>query len=79
MSHEAIVATLKHLRLHGMAQSMIELAQQGGPRYQDVLPLMDLLLKSEVAEREVRSITYQLKCARFPHYRRPPGFSSGAI
>ena len=32
MSHDAILATLKHLRLYGMAQTMIELAQQGGPR-----------------------------------------------
>jgi DNA replication protein DnaC len=77
MSHDALVATLKHLRLHGMAQSMIELAQQGGPRYQDVLPLMDMLLKSEVAERDVRSITYQLKCARFPHYRDLSNFDFG--
>lgn len=69
MSHDSLLATLKHLRLHGMAQSMQELAQQGGPRYQDVLPLMERLLKAEVAEREVRSVTYQLKCARFPHYR----------
>jgi DNA replication protein DnaC len=77
MSHEAILLTLKNLRLYGMAQSMIELAQQGGPRYHDVLPLMDLLLKSEVAEREVRSITYQLKCARFPHYRDLSTFDFG--
>ena len=77
MSHDAIVATLQHLRLHGMAQSMIELAQQGGPRYREVLPLMDLLLKSEVAEREVRSISYQLKCARFPHYRDLSNFDFG--
>lgn len=77
MSHEALVATLKHLRLHGMAQTLQELAQQAGPRYHDVLPLMDLLLKAEVAERDVRSITYQLKCARFPHYRDLSNFDFG--
>ena len=45
MSHDALIVTLKHLRLHGMAQTLQELAQQGGPRYHEVLPLMDLLLK----------------------------------
>jgi len=30
---------------------------------------MNMLLKSEVAEHDARSIMYQLKRARFPHYR----------
>jgi len=77
MSHDALITTLKHLRLHGMAQTLQELAQQGGPRYHEALPLMDLLLKAEVAERDVRSITYQLKCARFPHYRDLSNFDFG--
>ncbi len=69
MSHEAVITTLKSLRLHGMAQALEELAQQGTPLYRDALPLMGTLLKAEVAEREVRSINYQLKVARFPIYR----------
>ena len=77
MSHDAILHMLKHLRLHGMAQTLQELAQQGGPRYHEALPLMDLLVKAEVAERDVRSITYQLKCARFPHYRDLSNFDFG--
>lgn len=77
MSHDALITALKHLRLHGMAQTLHELAQQGGPRYHEALPLMDLLLKAEVAERDVRSITYQLKCARFPHYRDLSNFDFG--
>ena len=69
MSHDAIAATLRSLRLHGMVQALDELAQQGAPLYQQALPLMTTLLKAEVAEREVRSINYQLKVARFPIYR----------
>jgi hypothetical protein len=69
MSHDATLATLKTLRLYGMAQAMDELAQQGGPQYQLALPLMHTLLKAEAAERQVRSINHQLKTARFPHYR----------
>ena len=38
---------------------------------------MDTLLKAEVAEREVRSIQYQLKAARFPHYRDLSTFDFG--
>ena len=69
MSHEATLATLKALRLYGMAQAMDELAQQGGQPYQLALPLMHTLLKAEAAERQVRSINHQLKTARFSHYR----------
>jgi len=37
--------------------------------------VLDDLLKAEVAEREVRSINYQMKVARFPAYRDLAGFS----
>lgn len=69
MSHDAVITTLKSLRLHGMAQALDELAQQGAALYREAMPLMSTLLKAEVAEREVRSINYQLKVARFPIYR----------
>lgn len=69
MSHDAMITTLKSLRLHGMAQALDELAQQGAPLYREAMPLMSTLLKAEVAEREVRSVNYQLKAARFPIYR----------
>lgn len=69
MSHDAMITTLKSLRLHGMAQALDELAQQGAPLYREAMPLMTTLLKAEVAEREVRSVNYQLKAARFPIYR----------
>jgi DNA replication protein DnaC len=69
MSHDAVITTLKSLRLHGMAQALDELAQQGAPLYREAMPLMTTLLKAEVAEREVRSVNYQLKAARFPIYR----------
>ena len=69
MQPDGLLSTLKHLRLHGMSQALQELVEQGSPACRDALPLMDALLKAEVAEREVRSIQYQLKAARFPHYR----------
>ena len=33
MSHDAVITTLKSLRLHGMAQALDELAQQGAPLF----------------------------------------------
>ncbi|HET6552207.1 MAG TPA: IS21-like element helper ATPase IstB [Dyella sp.] len=69
MSHDAMITTLKSLRLHGMAHALDELAKQGTPLYREAMPLMSTLLKAEVAEREVRSVNYQLKVARFPIYR----------
>jgi IstB-like ATP binding protein len=74
MQADAMVATMKSLKLHGMAQAVAELAQQQGPAFKQAQPVLDDLLKAEVAEREVRSISYQLKTARFPAYRDLAGF-----
>jgi DNA replication protein DnaC len=74
MPVEAMVATMKALKLHGMAQAIDELAAQQGPAFVQAKPVLDDLLKAEVAEREVRSINYQMKIARFPAYRDLAGF-----
>ena len=66
---EAMVATLRSLKLHGMAQAVANLAQQQGPALQPAQPILHDLLKAEVAKREVRTVNYQLKTARFPAYR----------
>ena len=74
MSTEALINTLKSLKLYGMADSMASLAEQSAPAYQQALPVLESLLKAEVAEREVRSTNYQMKVARFPAYRDLMGF-----
>ena len=74
MQPEPMVATLKQLKLFGMAQGIEELAAQGAPAFDQVQPILDKLLKSELAEREVRSITYQMKVARFPAFKDLAGF-----
>ena len=73
MSHE-IVAQLKTLKLHGMAHAWPELVGQA--RFADFDPerFMVQLLKSYAAEREVRSIAYQMTAARFPAHRDLNGF-----
>ena len=74
MQHSAMIETLKALKLHGMAHAIDELAEQGSPAYQGAQTILDSLLRAEVAEREVRSVNYQIKVARFPAYRDLSGF-----
>jgi DNA replication protein DnaC len=75
MRAEAMVTTLKALKLFGMAQAIEELARQGAPAYQQAEDILASLLKAETAEREVRSVNYQMKTARFPAYRDLLGFA----
>jgi DNA replication protein DnaC len=74
MSAEALVTTLKSMKLHGMAGAVTELAEQGSPAFKQSGELLDKLIKAEVAEREVRSIKYQMNIARFPAHRDLSGF-----
>ncbi len=70
----AIVIMLRQLKMHGMAQAVGELTEQGSPAFEAAVPILSQLLKAETAEREVRSTAYQLKTARFPAYRDLSGF-----
>jgi DNA replication protein DnaC len=69
MQHEVMITTLRSIKLYGMAQAVDELASQGSPAYQSAQEMLSTLLKAEMAEREVRSIAYQMKASRFPVYR----------
>jgi DNA replication protein DnaC len=70
----AVVIMLRTLKMHGMAQAVGELTEQGSPAFEGALPILSQLLKAETADREVRSTAYQLKAARFPSYRDLAGF-----
>ena len=70
----AIVIMLRSLKLHGMAQAVSDLIEQGAPAFDSAVPMLSQLLKAEVAEREVRSIAYHMKAARFPAYKDLSGF-----
>ena len=70
----SMVIMLKSLKMHGMAQATLELAAQGAPAFEAAQPILSQLLKAESAEREVRSVAYQLKVAKFPVYRDLAGF-----
>ena len=70
----ALVIMLRALKMYGMAQAAAELMEQGSPAFEAAMPMMLQLLKAETAEREVRSIAYQIKSARFPVYKDLTGF-----
>jgi IstB-like ATP binding protein len=69
----AVEVMLRGLKMYGMAQAVAELIQQGAPAFDAAVPILSQLLKAEMAEREVRSIAYQIKAARFPAYKDQRG------
>jgi DNA replication protein DnaC len=77
MQPEAMIATLRTLKLFGMAQAVEDLASQGSPAFEETAGLLQSLLKAETAEREVRSVAYQMRIARFPAYKDLTGFDFG--
>ena len=70
----SIVIMLRSLKLHGMAHAVDDLVAQGAPAFEAATPMLSQLLKAEMAEREVRSIAYHMKVARFPSYKDLAGF-----
>ena len=70
----AVVVMLRGLKMPGMAQAVSDLMEQGSPAFDAAVPILSQLLKAEMAEREVRSIAYQIKAARFPAYKDLAGF-----
>ena len=69
-----LIGRLKALKLRGMAQCWPELIAKARHSDFDAEQLMSELLAAETAEREVRSIAYQMKAARFPAHRDLAGF-----
>ncbi len=65
----AVVIMLRSLKMYGMAQAVADLIEQGAPAFDAAVPILSQLLKAELAEREVRSIAYHMKAARFPPTR----------
>lgn len=74
MPPESLSLDLRSLKLFGMAQAVEELASQSSPAYQAAASILEVLVKAEASEREVRSINYQLKSARFPAFKDLAGF-----
>lgn len=74
----AVVIMLRSLKMYGMAQAVTDLVEQGAPAFDAAVPILSQLLKAELTEREVRSIAYHMKAARFPAYKDLSGFDFAA-
>lgn len=62
-------AQLKTLQLHGMATAWGELLAEAPRQPSRPEVWLDRLIEAEQADRQVRSLRYQLKAARFPIHR----------
>lgn len=69
-----IVTRLRSLKLHGMAANWPELVARCRHSALEPQALVEQLLDAEGAERQLRSIGYQMKAARFPAHRDLAGF-----
>jgi DNA replication protein DnaC len=63
------LAQLKSLHLYGMAAAWTELLAEGPRQPMRPEAWLDRLIEAEQADRQVRSLRYQLKAARFPIHR----------
>lgn len=74
-----VAAELKSLRLYGMAGAWEEIVAAGdSAALQTSRWLIEHLLQAEHADRHVRSITYQMRAAKFPVHRDLAGFDFNA-
>ncbi|MFM7704044.1 MAG: IS21-like element helper ATPase IstB [Rubrivivax sp.] len=70
-----VLVELKSLRLHGMAGAWADLVEQGGNTgIESSRWLIEHLLQAEGTDRAMRSVSHQMKAARFPVHRDLAGF-----
>jgi DNA replication protein DnaC len=69
-----ITTDLKDLRLNGMASAWSDLIAQGESTVATSKWLIEHLLQAEHTDRHMRSISHQMKAARFPIHRDLAGF-----
>jgi DNA replication protein DnaC len=70
-----VLVELKALRLHGMAGAWADLVEQGGNAgIESSRWLIEHLLQAEGTDRAMRSVSHQMKAAKFPVHRDMAGF-----
>ena len=70
-----VLVELKSLRLHGMAGAWADLIEQGGNAgIESSRWLLEHLLQAEGTDRAMRSVSHQMKAAKFPVHRDLAGF-----
>ncbi len=70
-----VLVELKGLRLHGMASAWADLIEQGGGTgVESSRWLIEHLVQAEGTDRQMRSVSHQMKAAKFPVHRDMAGF-----
>lgn len=69
-----MIEQLKKLKLYGMATAWGELMAETRGQALTGEVMLQRLLEAEQADRQARSLSYQMKAARFPHHRDLTGF-----
>ena len=69
-----VTTELKELRLLGMVNAWTDLTAQGDSQVTASKWLIEHLLQAEQTDRAMRSISHQMKVARFPIHRDLAGF-----
>ena len=69
-----ITTELKELRLHGMVSAWTDLIEHGTQSTESSRWLIEHLLQAEHTDRVMRSISNQMKAAKFPLHRDMAGF-----
>jgi DNA replication protein DnaC len=77
MDRAEILQTMRELRLFGMKSAYDEIISAAIKRQHDPQTIVSDLLASEIAEKQARSIKYQLKIARLPLARDLDDFDFG--
>ncbi len=69
-----LIPALKQLKLYGMATACEELLGERPRQTKDPVMWMEKLIEAEQVDRQVRSLNYQLRIARFPIRRELDSF-----
>jgi DNA replication protein DnaC len=73
-----LMAELKELRLHGMANAWAELIAQGESSTASSKSLLEHLLQEEHADRAIRTVNHQMNIAKLLMHRDLAGFDCSA-
>ncbi|KZL27386.1 Chromosomal replication initiator protein DnaA [Pseudovibrio sp. WM33] len=71
-----LIDQLTHLRLHGMATCAQDLL--ASRKQSDLTTTLKQLIDAETVDRQVRSIQYQMRIAKFPHHKDFASFDYSA-
>jgi DNA replication protein DnaC len=75
MERHEILELMRKLQLNGMRAAFDELVSDGLKRQHPIQRIIGELLKAEIAEKQARSIKYQLTIARLPLAKDLAGFT----